>query len=76
MQAQHRLARVPMRGGFVVLVVAALVAFGVAAWIAISVMRGTTVVVQLPTGAGVQSASSNSAPADGGCQWVDSRKAC
>jgi hypothetical protein len=76
MQAQHSLSRVPSHGGLVALVVAALVAFGIAAWIALSVMRGSSVVVQTPAGAGVQSASSSSGPADGGCQWTDGRKAC
>jgi len=76
MQAQHRLVRIPSRGGLWALAVAAVVAFGIAAWIALSVVRGSGVVVQSTTGAGVQSASSNSAPADSACQWVDGHKGC
>jgi hypothetical protein len=76
MQAQHSLSRVPSRGGLFALAVATLVAFGIAAWIALSVVRGSSVVVQPQTGVQVQSASSSSAPADSACQWTDGRKAC
>jgi hypothetical protein len=75
MQAQRSLSRNPSRGGLLALVMAAVVAVGIAAWIALSMVRGSSVVVQSP-GAGVQSASSSSGPADGGCQWTDGRKAC
>jgi hypothetical protein len=76
MQAQRSLSRNPSRGSLLALVMTAVVAFGIAAWIGLSVVRGSSVVVQSPAGAGVQSASSSSGPADGGCQWTDGRKAC